>query len=678
MRMNPWIACVPKCEAKVPARLWPQKCHIKPHAGERGHAIPAVWSNRKAQNWGFAVKSRLLPLPGTGVESANLRHDTRTMQNNSIDEPLPSAHSPERMPVRLESWKEIATYLNRDVTTVQRWEKREGMPVHRHLHDKRGSVYALSSELDAWRQSRKLRLQQEEEKDSATEPEPEAVPSRPAVPGTRRWLVLGCAVAVLALLTLAYVLTRNHRGSARPAKINSIAVLPFQNLSGDPSQDYFADGMTEELIGQLARIPGLRVISRTSCMHFKNTQLSVPEIARILRVDAIVEGSMVREGRQIRVHTQLIRAAADEHIWAGEYQREYGNILEVQEEFTRNIVEQIEVNLTPKDRARLAAVRPVDPEAYQDYLKGRYYFNQRTEDALNKSIRSFEQATAKESDYAPSYSGLAEAYAMLGFRGGFPSKDALSRAKAAALKAAELDDDLAEPHASLAFIAETYDWDWPAAEREYKRALELNPGDTQARNWYAGYLTYTGRFNEGIAEAIRARDLDPLSLPINNALAGRLLAVGRDDEAFRQGQETLELDPHFAPAHQTLGWVYLHMGKQEESVREFEAALKLSGPADMDLQLDLGFAYAVSGKRDEAKRILAKLEKLNQQGAVPSASIAVLLGALGEPNEAFDWLEKAYRERDPQLTYLKVGRRFEPLRKDPRLKELVRRIGLPD
>jgi TolB-like protein/Tfp pilus assembly protein PilF len=483
---------------------------------------------------------------------------------------------------------------------------------------------------------------------------------------------------VLVLLTLDYVRARNHAGAARTRKIESLAVLPFQNLSGDPSQDYFADGMTEELIGQLSRIPGLRVISRTSSMHFKRTQVSVPEIAKILGVDAIVEGSIVREGRQVRVHTQLIRAATDEHIWAGEYQRGYGSILQIQEEFTRNIVEQIEVSLTPQDRARLAAVRPVDPEAYEHYLKGRYYFNQRTKDALNKSITSFEQAIARDSGYASSYSGLAEAYAMLGFRGGISSKDAFSHAKAAALRAVELDDDLAEPHASLAFIAETYEWDWAAAEREYKRALELNPGDAQALNWYAGYLTYTGRFDDGISEAKHARDLDPLSLPINNALAGRLLAGGRDVEAFRQAQQTLQLDPHFAPAHQTLGWFYLHTGKQAEAVREFETALELSGTGDTDLQLDLGFAYAISGNRDEARRILASLEKLHEQGVVPSGSVAILLGVLGEPDEAFTWLEKAYRERDPQLTYLRAGRRFEPLRKDPRFEQLIRRVGLPD
>ena len=577
---------------------------------------------------------------------------------------------------RLDSWKEIATYLGRDVTTVQRWERQEGMPVHRHLHHKRGSVYALSSELDAWRQGRKLRS--EEEQELALEA---AGPGarQTTVPRGRRWLILGSSAVVLAaIVSLAYFAIRMRAKDASRAKIRSLAVLPLQNLSGDPSQDYIADGMTEELIGRLSRIHGLRVISRTSTMHLKNTQLSVPEIARMLAVEAIVEGSLVQEGHEIRVHAQLIRAATDEHIWAGEYQREYQSILEVQEEVARNIVEQIQLNLTPEDRARLASKPPVDPEAYESYLRGRYYFNQRTEDALHKSIASFQQAIARDPAYAPAYSGLAEAYAMLGFRGGFPLKDALSDAKKAALKAIELDDTLAEPHASLAFIAETYEWDWPAAERQYKQALELNPGYAQAHNWYGGYLTYTGRFNEGVAEAMRARELDPLSLPLNNALAGRLLAAGRYDEALRQVQTTLELDEHFAPAHQTLGWVYLHGGKQDDAIREFQNALELAGAADTDIQLDLGFAYAVSGRPDEARRILANLKQLYQQGIVPATSLATLHGALGESNEAFVWLEKAYQERDPQLTYLKAGRRFEPLREDPRFGQLVRRVGLPD
>jgi tetratricopeptide (TPR) repeat protein len=276
------------------------------------------------------------------------------------------------------------------------------------------------------------------------------------------------------------------------------------------------------------------------------------------------------------------------------------------------------------------------------------------------------------------YSGLADAYALLGFRGGFPSKDALSRAKAAALKAVELDDTLAEPHASLAFIAETHEWDWETAEQEYQRALELDPGNARAHHWYAGYLMYVGRFDEGIAEERRARDLDPLSLPVNNALAGRLLVAGRVDDALEQLRETLEMNPHFAPAHQTLGWAYLNQGKHQEAIREFQQALQLSGSDDTDILLDLGFAYAAAGRRQEARRILAKLKIEHRRGLAPSGSIAILYGALGELNEAFAWLAKAYEERDPELTYLKVpGRRFEPLRHDARFQQLVHRVGLP-
>jgi len=595
--------------------------------------------------------------------------------SSPVSSPGPSDRSAE---APLDSWKEIATHVKRDVSTVQRWEKREGMPVHRHVHDKRGSVYAFSSELDAWLQSRKLRLEEEEEGDKAETPvDAECGHGPRGTPRARLRLVLA-GMAVLALLSVTYVVIRSRTGNLRQAKISSLAVLPLKNLSGDPTQEYLADGMTEALIGRLSAIHDLRVISRTSVMRFKDTQLSVPEIARTLRVDAIVEGSVIREGSRIRVHAQLIRGATDEHIWSEEYQREYRSILVLQEEVARSIAERTKISLTRQERVDLAPTRAVDPEAHEDYLKGRYYFNQRTADALNKSIAYFQQAISRDPSYALAYSGLADAYALLGFRGRFPSKDALSRAKAAALKAIAADDTLAEPHASLAFIAETHEWDWATAEREYKRALELNPGDARAHHWYAGYLMYVGRSEEGIAEAKRARDLDPLSLPVNNALAGRLLVVGRVDEALEQLRETLEMNPHFAPAHQTLGWAYLNMGKREEAIHEFQQALQLSGTDDTDFVLDLGFAYAAAGKRDDARRILAKLKKQHQRGLAPSGSIAILYGALGELNQAFAWLEKAYEERDPELTYLKVpARRFEPLRHDPRFQDLLRRMGLP-
>jgi len=507
-------------------------------------------------------------------------------------------------------------------------------------------------------------------------PAPAQVPA--AFRGRKLWLKAALALFAVAVVDWGWHQWRKQPASSAAPVIRSLAVLPLQNLSGDPSQEYFADGMTEELIGRLSKIHGLRVISRTSAMHFKNTQLSVTEIAKTLNVDVIVEGSVIREGNQIRVHAQLIRVATDEHIWAEEYQREYRSVLAIQEEVARSIADRIEVSLTPTERASLVSTHPVDPEAYEDYLKGLFYFNQRTEDALNKSIGYFQQAVTRDPSYSLAYSGLADAYAMLGFRGGFPSKDALSLAKAAALKAVALDNTLAEPHASLAFIAETHEWDWATAEREYKRALELNPGDARSHHWYAGYLMYVGRFEEGIAEEKRARDLDPLSLPVKNAMAGRLLVAGRIDEALEQLREALELDSHFAPAHQTLGWAYLNMGKHQEAIKEFQLAVQLSGTDDKDRMLDLGFAYAASGNRAQARKILEKLKTLHQRGLVPSGSVAILYGALGELNEAFAWLEKAYEERDPELTYLKVpGRRFEPLRHDPRYATFLKKMRLP-
>jgi TolB-like protein/DNA-binding winged helix-turn-helix (wHTH) protein/Tfp pilus assembly protein PilF len=491
-----------------------------------------------------------------------------------------------------------------------------------------------------------------------------------------RWVLLG-AIGFSALLVMAVIAFWSRSRTPIAPTIRSLAVLPLKNLSGDPTQDYLADGITEELIGRLAGIRDLRVISRTSVMHFNQTKLLVPEIARQLGVDAIVEGSVIRDGNLIRIHAQLIRAATDEHIWANQYQRQYEDVLALEDDLTRNIAQQIEVNLQTQ-QAGSTSPHQVDPATYEDYLKGRYYFNQRTPTAVNKSIASFTQAITRDPKFALAYSGLADAYALLGYRGAYPSTEALSQAKKAAWKAIELDSNLAEPHISLAFIAETYEWDWASSEREYKRALELNPNDSRAHHFFASYLTYVGRFDEGIAEEKRARELDPLSLPVNTALAGRFLAAGRSQEALSQVRATLDLDSSFAPVHQTLGWIYLKGGKSEEAVEEFRRAVELSGANDIYLRSDLAFACAVTGKREEAKKALADFKSLHLKGLAPSGSIAIVYGALGEKDEAFAWLEQAYQERDPELTYIKVGRRFDPLRNDPRLQQLVHRMGLPD
>ena len=411
---------------------------------------------------------------------------------------------------RLDSWKAIAAYLKRDVTTVQRWEKREGMPVHRHLHDRMGSVYAFSSELDAWVESRKLPSEEEEPGLRAERPADGEVDVRPT--GTSRgrlWLVLG-GVAGLALIAVTYVMLR-HTGHTAQTKIRSLAVLPLSNLSGDSTQEYLADEMTEELCGRLARIHDLRVISRTSVMRFKGTKLSVPEIARTLGVDAVVEGSVIRQGSRIRVHAQLIRGSTDEHLWADEYDGELGDVLALESEVAQSIARRVEVKVTGEEHARLVTARHVSPEVYESYLKAEDQFGKSSSQAeLEQSIAYFEETIGKDANFAPAYVGLANAYERLGSTlGGAPPKETHPKMMSAARKAIELDPDLAEPHVLLAGVYQKQ-WQWSDAEAEFKRALELNSNDAGAHVGYAKWLLCQGRTDEALAWVQRARELDPL------------------------------------------------------------------------------------------------------------------------------------------------------------------------
>ena len=508
-----------------------------------------------------------------------------------------------------------------------------------------------------------------------------APPTMPAqVRSHKRAILAGVGALSIGVLAIVLAIALNiggvrdrFSGKTGAQEIRSLAVRPLENLSRDPEQEYFADGMTDQLITDLAKISALKVISRTSVMQYKGVRKPLTQIAKELGVDAVVEGSVERAGDRVRISAQLIDARADQNLWARSYQRDLRDVLALQDDVAEAIANELKTELTTHGQLRS---RPVDPEAYEDYLKGRFYSSKRAEKELEKSIDYFQHAIEKDPNYAPAYSGMADAYALLGYRGELPSKEALSKGKAAALNAVALDDSLAEAHASLAFIAETLEWDWPAAEREYRRALDLNPSYAAAHNWYAGYLMYLGRFEEGITEANRARELDPLSLAINNALGGRLLLAGRENEAIEQIQKTLEMDPNFAPAHNQLGWAYLKEGKNQEAIAEFQKGVALSG-SDPDESIDLGFAYAVAGKKEEAKKILAKLKKKREHSFVSPASLGILCGALGEKDEAFAWLDKAYELRDPQLTYLKVGPKFAPLRSDPRFQNLLRRMGLP-
>jgi len=598
-------------------------------------------------------------------------------------EPLSGASSSVKPPEedRLDSWKEIAAYLNRDVTTVQRWEKREGMPVHRHLHDNKGSIYAFSSELDAWQQSRRVRLGEEDQKKETSEAVAVVAEGEPGPSGTlsrqtprwQRWLVLGGAV-VVALAAVTYVLNRGSRGAALP-KIRSIAVLPLKNLSGDPSQDYLADGMTESLVGRLSGIRDLRVISRTSVMRFKDTQLAVPEIAKILGVDALVEGSVIREGNRIRVHAQLIRAATDEHFWSETYDREFQDVLALESELAQAIAAKVAVTVTGQEHERLTTVRRVAPEVYESYFKGLSTLDKSNNRAdVEKSIGYFEEAIHKDPTFAPAYLGLANASRELStvFMG-VPPETMHPKIVTALQKALELDPESAEAHIMLADI-ERLQFEWPQAEAEYRRALELRPNDANAHLGMGQWLLCQGRTQEALTWAEQGRELDPLV--VSGASIGWILfSAHRYDEAIHEYRSVLAVRPEDAGTLWFLGFALVADGQPEKAIPELEKALTVSdrSPGVMGVLIR---AYAHAGRRPDALGLLAELKQRDQQGYVPAAAFVNAYLGLGENDEAFAWLDRAYAEHSPILQFVKVHPYFDPLRSDPRFAQLIHRVGL--
>jgi TolB-like protein/Tfp pilus assembly protein PilF len=577
---------------------------------------------------------------------------------------------------RLDSWKEIAAYLKRDVTTVQRWEKREGMPVHRHLHDRMGSIYAFSSELDAWVQSRKLRLEDEEkEKERRAELRvDEEVAARPTrTSRARLWLLLG-GVGVLALLAVAYVLVRDRTGHTAQPKITSLAVLPLKNLSGDPSQEYFADGMTEEVIGRLSMIRGLRVISRTSAMQFKDTHMSAPEIAKMLHVDAIVEGSVIRDGSRVRIHAQLIRGATDDHFWSETYDREMRDALALESDVAQTIARKVETTVTGEERQRLSAVRSVSPEVYELYLKGMSRQGE-GKAGVAESVGYFEDAIRRDPTFAPAYVGLANAYRQLGtvFMGAGPPEQTRAKVTSAARKALELDPQLAEAHNLLAAM-ERAQWQWAEAEAEYKLALELSPNDPGALIEYADWLMCHGRTEEAVAWAARAREHDPLAVP-GARIAWILFHARRYDESIQELRSVLAVQPDDARALENLGFAFIAKGQPQEAIPPLERALAITHhtPAIIGV-LIRGYAHA--GRRADALRLLAELKQRSQSGYVPTAAFVNAYLGLDDKEQAFAWLERAYQEHSYMLQLVKVHPYFDPLRGDPRFVELIHRVGL--
>jgi TolB-like protein/DNA-binding winged helix-turn-helix (wHTH) protein/Tfp pilus assembly protein PilF len=492
-------------------------------------------------------------------------------------------------------------------------------------------------------------------------------------PRPRAWTLYGTGFALALAIALAWFV--NPWGRSSP-EIRSLAVLPLENLSGDASQDYFADGMTEELITDLGQISALRVISRTSVMTYKKSRKPLTDITRELKVDAVVEGSVLRSGDRVRITAQLIQAPLDQHIWAQSYEGDFRDTLALQSSVARDIAKQIRATLDRRERATLEKSKPVKPEAYEAYLKGRYFWNKRTSEGLKKAIEYFNQAIEADPTYAKAYSGLADAYALSGDweYGLLPPRDAFPLARAAATEALALDDSLGEAHTSLAFALDLYGWEWEAAGKEYELAIKLSPSYATLHLWYAWHLMVIGRTNEGIVELRKAESLDPLSLIISADLADALCIAHLYDESVRQSKKALELDPNFAIGHYELGQAFEQKQMHDEAIAEFQSAIKIAGHSGA-FDSNLAFAYASSGRQEEATKMVGDLEVRHEQNPSADANIALVYVGLGNQDQAMIWLNRAYEARFNPSILLRPA--FDPLRTNAQFRDLRRRIGLP-
>ncbi|MGD0791985.1 MAG: tetratricopeptide repeat protein [Terriglobales bacterium] len=493
----------------------------------------------------------------------------------------------------------------------------------------------------------------------------------------RKWLVatvlaglLGSAVMVALLLGFSPSRVPNRLWRAGNHPVHAIAVLPLTNLSGDPTQEYFVDGMTDELITSLARLGDVQVISRTSVMQYKNAKKPLPQIGRELNVDAIIEGSVSRSGPHVRITAQLVDAVTDQHIWAQTYERDLGDVLMLQDEAARDIAQEVHVRIRSNPGDHPSRVRPVNPEAYEAYLKGRYFWQKHTDEDFKRAIGYFEQAIQADPGYAAAYAGLADVYQDQVLFAEAAREVEIPKARAAVQKALELDDNLSEAHDALAGILEQ-DWDWKGAEREHIRALELNPNNANAHLFYANHLAARGRFDQAVAEFQLTQRLDPLS-PFAQAVGGWIFYDARqDDRAIAQFRKALEIDPTFGMAHQGLYRAYSREGKKDEAIREL-----FYGEDDSTTRAELDEAYRTSG----ITGLLRESLKLNRQSRMPMGplELASLHARLGENAEAIGYLQQCVKSRSPGLMFLKVGPDWDNLRSDPRFQEIVRSVGLPE
>jgi len=499
----------------------------------------------------------------------------------------------------------------------------------------------------------------------------------PVVFRTRRRAILVLAGFPVLALALAVVFLnlggwRERFLHLETPQIQSLAVLPLENLSRDPDQEFFADGMTEALIANLAKISSLRVISRTSAMSYKGARKPLPEIARELHVDAVVEGTVQRSGDHVRVSAQLLDAANDRHLWQKEYDRDARDILTLESEVAQAIAGEIRVRLTPEEKANLSRIHTVDPEAHLLYLRGRYFWNKRTEESLAKGLEYFEGSIEKDPTFALGYVGIADTYAVYGYSGYLAPQDAYPKAVAAARKALEIDDSLGEAYATLGHMARLYDWDWPEGERDFKRSIELNPNYAPGRHWYSHLLADAGRFDESLAESKKVIELDPLDSMMAMHLGWHYFMARQYSLAAAQLQATLQPDPNFFQSHIYLGEVYEQQGNVADAIAEFQKATKLR-PGDKQPIVNLAHAYGLAGRRREAQDLRANLVARAKREYVSPFDLALIEVGLGDKNSAFARLEESFRDRSLGPGTLARDPRFDSLRSDPRYAGLLRR-----
>lgn len=604
---------------------------------------------------------------------------------------------------RLDSWKEIADYLAREVRTVQRWEQTERLPVHRHEHLKKSTVYAYTSELDDWMKQRQPK--DDPEADAAFEPEPDIAdlsskpgnggglltPVEPApveeslrtppgaepepVPPRPKWYGVLAAAVVLSLAVYAVYRWGPGRNSV-PQK-RRLVVLPFTNLSGDPKQDYFSAGLTDEMITRLGSLDPqhLGVIAATSSNALAGKPIA--EIGRALGVQYALEGSVRRDGNRVRIDVQLIQVSDQTHIWTDSYDRDLNDILRVQDEVSAAVAGQIRLalNPTPAKAGAAAAKRTVNPEAYDAYLRGRFYWTNRAD--LHKSIEAYQQAIQKDPQYTLAYAGLANGYALMGQvpYDDLPPSQAKPKAREAAARALQLDPELSEAHTALANVAFSYDWDFETAEREFQRAIALGPNDPIPHLWYGHFCIVRNRLSQALEENSHTLELDPVS-PVFNTVRAQIEYSARNyDAAIAQGSRIVEQYPTYWLAYIWLGSAYREKKMYAQAIEQFSKGRQLSGDQPVLIAL-YGHALALSGDSSGAQKALADLQHLAQSRYVSSLYFAAVHLGLGEKSIALDGLERAYKERNDYLAYLGVDPIADPLRSEPRFTQLLHKIGI--